>query len=223
MLNFSRFQRHIWGSFHMNSFLHHGPWFPRIFLRIEALARLVAVVGSAIALKELFLQLQRHGKRAASNLGERRLELQRLECRNRIKSPHGSCDFWDFRGQRRSTIVLDVFLAFFSPHVPISDFPWYPLISTILTHFTNAQCNHASTNLCHVGLHEVFWKCSIDGHERHWRRTKTKKKRRLLWHGDSWRPWSAYNFNGWMGDGFCWQVHTSPREQVVGIKGVLCD
>lgn len=43
----------------------------------EALARLVAVVGSAIALKELFLQLQRHGKRAASNLGERRLELRK--------------------------------------------------------------------------------------------------------------------------------------------------
>ena len=43
-------------------------------LHAKALARLVAVVGSAIALRELFLQLQRYGKSVASNLGERALE-----------------------------------------------------------------------------------------------------------------------------------------------------
>lgn len=42
------------------------------------MARLVAVVGSAIALREFFLQLQRYGKLVASNLGERALE----KCRN---------------------------------------------------------------------------------------------------------------------------------------------
>ena len=58
---------------------------------------------------------------------------------------------------------------------------------------------------------ETYWRCT----------PKHKKKRRLLWHGDSCRPWSACNFNGWMGDGFCWQIYASPCEQVVGIRGCV--
>lgn len=58
---------------------------------------------------------------------------------------------------------------------------------------------------------ETYWRCT----------PKHKKNRRLLWHGDSCRPWSACNFNGWMGDGFCWQIYASPCEQVVGIKGCV--
>ncbi|CAK9001640.1 unnamed protein product [Durusdinium trenchii] len=41
----------------------------------RGLARLVALVGSAIALRELFVHLERHGKRWSSRVGERVLEV----------------------------------------------------------------------------------------------------------------------------------------------------